>query len=159
MSTRLVAVLGYSDRATDGLHPVCAARLARAEKEVRPDDVLLFSGWSRRPLRRPTEADLMAVTWTTPVRARVVDRTARTTLGNARGIARLARKLDANEVVLVTSSWHARRASALVRASLVGSRSTVRVIGSDERITPARGLRELLAWTLVPFLVLVARTR
>jgi uncharacterized SAM-binding protein YcdF (DUF218 family) len=159
VSTRLVAVLGYSERATAGLHPVCEARLARAQEEARPDDVVLFSGWARRPPGRPSEADLMAKAWAVPVRSRLVDRGARTTLGNAVGIARLARDLGAEEVLLVTSSWHGRRASALVRASLVGSPIRIRVAGTDERITARRGARELVAWALVPLLALVARTR
>jgi uncharacterized SAM-binding protein YcdF (DUF218 family) len=159
VSTRLVAVLGYSERATAGLHPVCAARVARAEQEARPDDVVLFSGWSRRALDAPAEADLMARAWTVPVQARVVDRGARTTLGNALGVARLARTLDAEEVVLVTSSWHGRRASALLRASLVGSATGLRVVRTEEPITARRSVRELAAWALVPLLALVARTR
>jgi len=159
VSARLVAVLGYSDRRTRGLHPVCAARLARAEAEARPEDVVLFSGWARGAPESPAEADLMANAWTTPVRARHVDRGARTTLGNARGVARLARELGAAEVVLVTSSWHGRRAAALVWASLGGSTTTVRVANTDEPITARRGLRELAAWTVVPVLALVARTR
>ena len=52
MSTRLVAVLGFSDGRTTGLHPVCAARLARAEREVRAEDVVLFTGWARGRVAR-----------------------------------------------------------------------------------------------------------
>jgi uncharacterized SAM-binding protein YcdF (DUF218 family) len=157
--TRLVAVLGYSDGHTRDLHRVCAARLARAEQAAGPDDVVLFSGWARRG-SSAAEADLMARAWRAPVRARLVDRHARTTLGNAIGIARLARKLGADEVVLVTSSWHARRASALLRAALAGSGATLRTASADERVVPLRGVRELASWTLVPLLALVAtRTR
>ncbi len=60
----------------------------------------------------------------------VADGDARTTAGNARAVAAAARELDADEVVLVTSSWHARRARLLVRAAL----------GADVRlevVTPA----------------------
>ena len=155
--TRLVAVLGYSDSTTAGLHPVGASRLARAVAETGPDDVVLFSGWARRSA--PTcEADLMARAWTAPARARLVDRTARTTLGNAISVARAARRLDADEVVLVTSRWHARRAAALVRAALRGSgaRAALRVVATDEAVTPRRGLREAASWTIVPVLTLVA---
>jgi hypothetical protein len=155
--TRLVAVLGYSDSTTAALHPVGAARLARASAEVGPDDVVLFSGWARRAASTP-EADLMARMWTTPTRARLVDRRARTTLGNAIGVARTARGLDADEVVLVTSRWHARRAAALVRAALRGSRcrARLRVVTTDERVTPRRRVREAASWTVVPVLALVA---
>ena len=153
--TRLVAVLGYSDRGGADLHPVCAARLARAERETRPDDVVLFSGWARRGLSA-TEADLMARAWPAGAHMRIVDRGARTTLGNAIGVGRAARRLDADEVVLVTSSWHGRRSAALVRAALFGSGARLRVATTAEPTTPARGLRELVAWTVVPLLVLVA---
>jgi uncharacterized SAM-binding protein YcdF (DUF218 family) len=102
----------------------------------------------------------MAEAWKAPVRARVVDRHARTTLGNALSVSRLARKLGADEVVLVTSSWHARRASVLLRAALVGSGARLRKATADERVTPLRAARELASWTIVPLLALVAaRTR
>ena len=153
--TRLVAVLGYSDATTAELHPICAARLARAAAEVRADDVVLFSGWARRSASA-TEADLMARMWTTPARVRLVDRRARTTVGNAVGIARAARSVGADEVVLVTSPWHARRAALLVRAALGGSGTALRLVSTDERATPRRGLREAASWTVVPMLALVA---
>ena len=155
--TRLVAVLGYSDSTTADLHPVGAARLAAAAAEAGAEDILLFSGWSRRSGSTP-EADLMAQMWTTTARARFVDRHARTTLGNAIGVARAARRVDADEVVLVTSRWHARRAAALVRAALRGSGSgaTLRVVATDEPVTPRRKVREVASWTVVPVLALVA---
>ena len=157
---RLVAVLGYSDRTCADLHPVCAARLARAEQEAGPEDVVLFSGWARWTGDRTAEADLMTLAWDAPVRGRMVDRGARTTFGNAIGVARAARRLGVDEVVLVTSSWHARRASALVRAALAGSGTSVRVATTDEPNTAGRGVRELAAWAFVPLLALVAtRTR
>jgi uncharacterized SAM-binding protein YcdF (DUF218 family) len=153
--TRLVAILGYSDATTADLHPICAARLARAAAEARADDVVLFSGWARRSASAP-EAELMERMWTTPARARLVDRRARTTLGNAVGIARTARTVRADEVVLVTSRWHARRASVLVRAALAGSGTALRMVPTDERATPRHGLREAASWTVVPILALVA---
>ncbi len=153
--TRLIAVLGYSDSTTADLHPVCAARLARALAEARTDDVVLFSGWGRRSASAP-EADLMARMWTTPARASLVDRRARTTLGNALGIARAAQLVGADEVVLVTSRWHARRAAVLVRAALSRSGAMLRVVTTDERVTPRHGLREAASWTIVPVLALVA---
>ena len=155
MSTRLVAVLGYSDGTTVGLHPVGAARLSRAAAEVRPDDVVLFSGWARGSAPKP-EADLMARLWSTPARLRLVDRGARTTLGNAIGVARAARRVDADEVVLVTSRWHAQRAAALVRAALLGSGARLLVAPTDEPVTAGRGIREAVSWTIVPFLAIVA---
>jgi uncharacterized SAM-binding protein YcdF (DUF218 family) len=159
--TRLVAVLGYSDgRTGTALHPVCAARVARAEEEAAAaGDVVLFSGWARRG-GASSEADLMAATWSGATRRHIVDRGARTTLGNAIAVGRAARRIDATAVLLVTSSWHARRASVLVRAALLGSGTRLRVASTHEAATPARGVRELAAWTVVPLLAVVAaRTR
>jgi DUF218 domain len=158
--TRLIAVLGYSDVGGDAaLHPICAARVERARDAAEPDDVILFSGWARRG-RAASEADLMATAWSGGTQRRVVDRGARTTLGNAIAVGRVARRLDVTEVVLVTSRWHARRASVLVRAALVGSGTMLRVAATEDAATPARSLRELAAWTVVPALALVAaRTR
>lgn len=153
--TRLVAVLGYSDGTTAGLHPIAEARLLRAAAETRSDDVVLFSGWARGSAPAP-EADLMADAWTTPARARLIDRGARTTLGNAIGIAQAARRVRADEVVLVTSHWHARRARTLVRAALLGTNTTVRVATVRGSPTTGRGLREVASWTIVPLLALVA---
>jgi len=156
---RLIAVLGYSDGRTNALHPVCAARLARAEREVTSDDSVLLSGWARRRTSAP-EADLMARAWTSPVRKVILDRNARSTVGNAVGVARAARRAGAHEVVLVTSGWHGRRASALARAALFRSRTKVTLATTDEPATHAARLRELACWTLLPFLAVVAvRTR
>jgi uncharacterized SAM-binding protein YcdF (DUF218 family) len=156
--TRIVAVLGFSTGRSDALHPVCAARLARAEQEARADDVVLFSGWARG--RVPVaEAALMGRAWSSPVRARVVDRRARTTLGNAIGIARLARRLGADEVVLVTSGWHRRRAAALARIALHRTGARLDVVASDEKAPLVSRPRELASWLVVPLLAIVARTR
>ncbi|MGH3065457.1 MAG: YdcF family protein [Gaiellaceae bacterium] len=156
---RLVAVLGYSDRRTDALHPVCAARLARAEREVRPGDTVLLSGWARGRARAP-EAELMARAWTAPARRVILDRGARSTLGNVSGVARAARRAGAREVVLVTSGWHGRRAGILARAALVGPHTKVTLATTDERGTRRQRARELACWAVVPVLALVAaRTR
>jgi len=157
---RLVAVLGYSDRRrASALHPVCAARLARAEAEVRREDTVLLSGWARGR-SSPTEAELMAGAWSTPVRRLLLDRNARSTVGNVLGAARAARQTGAREVVLVTSHWHARRASTLARAALVRSRTKVTVVAADDPAPLTARLRELACWTLLPVLAIVAaRTR
>jgi uncharacterized SAM-binding protein YcdF (DUF218 family) len=158
--TRLVAVLGYSDAgARTGLHRVCQARIARAEEYAGPEDVVLFTGWARGG-RATSEAELMAAAWTTPSRRLLVDRGARTTLGNAIAVGRAARGLNATEVVVVTSRWHARRAGVLVRAALLGTGAKLRVVPTAETANRVTGLRELAAWTVVPLLALVAtRTR
>jgi uncharacterized SAM-binding protein YcdF (DUF218 family) len=156
---RLVAVLGYSDRHGDALHPVCAARLARAESEVRPGDAVLLSGWARRRTEAG-EAELMAGAWRADARHVILDRTARSTVGNAVGIARAARRVGAREVVVVTSGWHGRRASVLARAALAGSHVNVTLATTDERGTYRARVRELACWVTLPFVAIVAaRTR
>jgi uncharacterized SAM-binding protein YcdF (DUF218 family) len=114
---RLVAVLGYSTRQGGELHPVCAARLRAAEEVAAGADAVVLSGWARRP-HHPSEAELMTAAWHGPDVPLVPDGDARTTAGNARGVARLARESGATKVVAVTSAWHRRRAQALLRAAL-----------------------------------------
>ena len=60
---RVVVVLGYADGGRDALHPVAAARLARAAEISTDDDVVVLSGWARVPGTR-SEAELMAAAWT-----------------------------------------------------------------------------------------------
>ena len=114
---KLVAVLGYSRRRGEGLHPVCADRLAAAESTADGVDAVLLSGWSRRP-GRASEASLMQAAWRGPNVPLLDDGDARTTVGNARAVAAAAKAIEATEVVVVTSSWHRRRAGSLVRAAL-----------------------------------------
>lgn len=154
---RLVVVLGYSDR-RDGLHAVCAARLRRAETEAGPDDVILLSGWSRRR-SRASEAELMAEAWDGMSTQLVLDRGARTTLGNAVGAATVANERGAREVVLVTSGWHGRRARALLDAALGGSGVAAELALTDERGTRRARLREVACWSIVPVQKRLARAR
>ena len=114
---RLVAVLGYSTWRGEGLDPICGARLELAGALATETDAVLLSGWSRRR-HRPSEAELMRQAWQGPEVRLLADGDARTTVGNARAVAAAARDVGADEVVLVTSSWHARRARLLVRALL-----------------------------------------
>ena len=146
---RLVAVLGYSNRSLHGLHPVCAARLACAREEAEPGDVVLLSGRSRGRRAVP-EAELMARAWGVPASRLVVDRNARSTFGNVRGVAAAARALAVGEVVLVTSGWHGRRASVLLRAALRGGGLRVTLAATAERGTLGAHVRELACWPLVP---------
>jgi uncharacterized SAM-binding protein YcdF (DUF218 family) len=155
---RLIAVLGYSDQRTKALHPVCAARLALAESVVRHDDTVLLSGWARRRSGH-AEAELMAHAWKADVDRIVLDRDARSTVGNALGIARAARRMGAREVVLVTSGWHGKRASLLVRAALAGSQVTVASATTHERPTSRARLRELVCWLALPVLAVVVARR
>jgi hypothetical protein len=105
---RLVAVLGYSPRRVDGMHDICAQRLRHAE--TLEADAVLLSG----------ESDVMEPQWAGPDVPLLTDGDARNTRQNAAGIAKAARRLNATEVVLVTSRWHAFRARLLVRSVLPG---------------------------------------
>ncbi|HEY7178835.1 MAG TPA: YdcF family protein [Gaiella sp.] len=146
---RLIAVLGYSDREAACLHDVCAARLRRAEREARPDDVVLLSGWARNG-EAASEAEHMARAWEGAAQRILLDGRARTTVGNVIGTAALVRRLDAGEVVLVTSRWHARRAGLLLRWALRPSGSTLMLAATDEAGSVGTRLRELACWALVP---------
>jgi uncharacterized SAM-binding protein YcdF (DUF218 family) len=115
----LVAVLGYSGRRGDALHDVCAKRLRQAEELVDDADAVLLSGWGRRR-NGAGEAELMRAAWNGGDVPLLVDDKPRSTVENAVGVATTARRLDATEVTVVTSRWHAFRAGALVRAALPG---------------------------------------
>jgi uncharacterized SAM-binding protein YcdF (DUF218 family) len=65
-------------------------------------------------------------------------------------VARTACSLGISDVVVVTSSWHGRRAGALVRAALRGSDTTVSVVAAGDRGSIRARLRELLCWLFVP---------
>ena len=153
---RLVAVLGYSDWRHRSLHPVCAARLEVGERAAEGADAVLLSGWARTP-GRESEAALMLAAWRGPEVPLLAD-DARTTVGNARAVAAAARELGADEVVVVTSSWHRLRARLLLRAAL----------GPDvaiELVSPARSRRLLLlgregvCLLLLPLQLLAVRRR
>jgi len=146
---RLIAVCGYSDGTETGLHPICVERLRRAEREARPDDVVLLSGWARHGSAR-SEAELMARSWSAPCDRVVVDSDARSTLANVAAAARLARAVGAREVLLVTSRWHARRALALLRRAMHGSTTPLAVAVTNGRPSPAARARELACWAVVP---------
>ena len=147
---RLIAVCGYSDGRGTGLHAICERRLRWAEGEARPDDVVLLSGWARGSDAAP-EAELMARSWNGSCRRLYVDRSARSTLGNVTAAAGLARAVNASEVLLVTSSWHARRAGTLLRTVMAGSGRTVGLATTDEQPSLATRMRELACWAIVPF--------
>jgi hypothetical protein len=148
VNRRLIAVLGYSDGG-ESLHAICAARLRRAEAEAREGDVVLLSGWARRRNRR-TEAELMSEAWRGSLVELVVAGDARTTFGNARAAVAAATRLGVDEIVLVTSAWHERRAAALFRAALRDRRLRL-TLARAGGIAPARARsREILCWLLVP---------
>jgi hypothetical protein len=155
-AVRLVTVLGYSRRSHEGLHPVCADRLAAAERAATDGDVVLLSGWSRRPAG-PPEAELMRAAWRGRAVRLLCDPNARTTVGNAAGVAAHARELGATEVVLVTSGWHAPRARLLVRAALGRGDVRVRTAKAPGRPAARELVREAACVAALPLQALRAR--
>ena len=133
---RLVAVLGYSGRRKRELHAICETRVRHAE--TLDADAVLLSG----------EAELMQGAWRGG--DVVLDTRARNTRENARAVAETARRLEADEVVVVTSAWHALRARTLVRAAIDDPTVTV-TSSSPPGPRPARLLaRELACLAALP---------
>jgi DUF218 domain len=158
VARRVVVVLGYSDRRGGALHPVCAARLARAAEIATADDVVVLSGWARVP-HRPAEAELMRQAWTGEAAEVVVDPDARTTAQNACNALDDIARSGAHEVVVVTSRWHARRAAAAFRWLLRRKEVRVTVESPAERGGAGSLLRELAVWPLLPLQLAQARGR
>ena len=152
---RVVAVLGFSARGGGDLHPVCAARVRRAAELATADDVVLLSGWARSRGER-SEAELMRRAWRGAATRIVLDDGARHTAENAVRAAGVARELDAAEVLVVTSRWHAPRAALLFRWYLRGSGVVVRVASAGGPLAPGPVAREAAVWPLVP--AQIART-
>ena len=148
-ASRVVVVLGYSDGGRDRLHPVAAARLARAAELSTEDDVVVLSGWARVPGTR-SEAELMAAAWSGRARELVVDPDARTTVGNAYNALNDIGRVGAHEVVVVTSRWHAPRARAAFRLLLWRRPIRVRAAFPPEPRNLGASLRELPLWLLLP---------
>jgi uncharacterized SAM-binding protein YcdF (DUF218 family) len=98
----------------------------------------------------------MRAAWQGPTVPLLADGDARTTMGNARAVAHAAKELDADEVVLVTSSWHARRARVLARA-LLPSHVRIRMVTPARTRPPRLIARELLY--LLPSRLLLRRHR
>jgi uncharacterized SAM-binding protein YcdF (DUF218 family) len=156
MSRRLVAVLGYSGRRHNGLHDVCAQRLRHAEQLAAAGDTVLLSGWARHT-DRTGEAELMRAAWRGAETELVADATARNTSENARAVSEAARELGADEVVVVTSAWHAPRARTLIRAALPGVR--VEASSPPGRRPLTLIARELACLALLPYHLLRIRIR
>lgn len=146
---RVVVVLGYSDGGVGQLHPVCAARLEAAASIVSDADVVVLSGWARVDGSR-SEAELMADAWHAPVAELVVDPDARTTIGNAANAMNDVFRVGARQVVVVTSTWHARRARVAFRWLLRYTGVRVTSVSPPGRSRSA-SLRELALWPLLPF--------
>lgn len=146
---RVLAVLGYSARGREGLHPICEARLRHAETIAAEADAVVFSGWSRAA-GDDGEAELMRQAWNGPEVPLVSETSARNTAENAAGIAAIARRLRADEVVVVTSRWHAPRARLLVRAALRGTGIPVRLSSPTDRFSLRMLAREAGCAVVLP---------
>ena len=157
-ATRVIVVLGYSDGGAGTIHPVCAARVARAAELATTDDVVVLSGWARVPGTR-SEAELMAAAWSGVAREVVVDPDAQTTVGNARNALDDIVRAGVDEVVVVTSRWHAARAGAAFRLLLRGRRVHVGTAYPAEPFALWPSLRELPLWLLLPLQLWHARNR
>jgi uncharacterized SAM-binding protein YcdF (DUF218 family) len=151
---RVVIVLGYSGGGAGELHPICAARLARAAEISTGDDVVVLSGWARGHHAR-SEAELMAAGWRGSSAELVVDPDARTTVENMVNALNDVLRVGAREVVVVTSAWHAPRAKAALRWLLRHTGVKVRSASPPERSLRA-SLRELTLWPLLPFQLAIA---
>ena len=147
---KLVVVLGYSDGRSEGLHPICAARLERAAAECADAGAVVLTGYGRRSDATP-EAALMRQAWRWPAARLICEPRARITAENAARVAALARELEAREVVVVTSWWHRLRARILFRAMLRGSGASVRLASAARPWSLRLLLRELGAFALVPW--------
>jgi hypothetical protein len=156
MTERVVAVLGYSGRDSSRLHPICAARLARAQELAGEGQPVILSGWARHPYGT-SEAELMRSEWTTPQAVLHSDVSAGTTAGNATNVAAAARALGAKELVVVTSRWHRPRARLLFRAALRGQKVKLSVEGAPGPRPPAVIARELVCLAFVPLQLLRVR--
>ena len=158
MSARLIAVLGYSARQPDGLHPVCAERLRHAERLAGDADTVLFSGWARGS-NGAGEAELMRGGWNGTGASLVSDTTARNTAQNAAIVAETARRVGASEVVIVTSRWHVLRARMLVHAALRQPGVSVTTSCPPGHPPAALVARELVCLAALPYHLLRLRGR
>ena len=98
----------------------------------------------------------MRAAWSGAAREVVVDPVARTTVENLANALNDVRRVEAREVVVVTSSWHARRATAAMRWLLRRRGIHVRAESPSGRSKRA-ALRELALWPLLPFQLWQAR--
>jgi uncharacterized SAM-binding protein YcdF (DUF218 family) len=141
MSDRVVAVLGYSRRGDSELHPVCADRVAHAQRLAVARGTVILSG----------EAELMRAAWSGPDVVLICDPDARSTVDNAANVAAVARTLGVRELVVVTSRWHRARTRLLLRAALRKSGISFSV-ETAEGARPLRlRLREVACLALLPF--------
>jgi uncharacterized SAM-binding protein YcdF (DUF218 family) len=141
LSERVVAVLGYSRRGDTKLHPVCADRVAHAQRLAVARGTVILSG----------EAELMRAAWSGPDVVLICDPDARSTVDNAANVAAAARTLGARELIVVTSRWHRARTTILLRAALRKSGIRLSVETADAARPLRLRLREVACLALLPF--------
>jgi uncharacterized SAM-binding protein YcdF (DUF218 family) len=141
MSDRVVAVLGYSRRGDTELHPVCADRVAHAQRLAFARGTVILSG----------EAELMRAAWSGPDVVLICDPDARSTVDNAANVAAVARTLGVRELVVVTSRWHRARTRILLRAALRKSGISISVETANGARPLRLRLREVACLALLPF--------
>jgi uncharacterized SAM-binding protein YcdF (DUF218 family) len=92
----------------------------------------------------------MAAAWRGDTLAVVPETESRSTVGNARAIARYVAEVGADEVVVITSSWHQPRAALLFRAALRGSGARLRVLATERSWPLGPVLREVACFVALP---------
>jgi uncharacterized SAM-binding protein YcdF (DUF218 family) len=157
MAKRVVAVLGYSGRNDLELNAICRARLRRAEALVEPDDTVVLSGWGRVADR--SEAALMAAAWAGAAAKLILDQDSRSTAANAASVVAHAKAAGADELVVVTSSWHRPRATILLRAALHGTDIRLRMVSAPRSWPVLPTTRELACLLFLPLQLAVVRQR
>ena len=100
----------------------------------------------------------MLAAWRGPGVPLLADDDARTTVGNARAVAAAARELGADEVVVVTSSWHRLRARLLLRAAL-GPGVKLELVSPTSTRRPLLLGREAVCLALLPLQLRAVRRR
>ena len=147
-TTRVVAVLGYSRRGDAVIHDICLQRLRRAESVSLPTDAVILSGRGRGS--GGSEGALMAAAWQGSAVALVPETESRSTVGNARAVARYANDVGADEVVVITSSWHRPRAALLFKSALRGRGTRVRVVAPERTWPVGPVVREAVCLLVLP---------
>ena len=92
----------------------------------------------------------MAAAWRGAARELVVDPDARTTVGNALNALNDIVRTGAREVVVVTSRWHAARATAAFRLLLWKRHVRVSAAFPPRAAKLGAMMRELPLWALLP---------
>jgi uncharacterized SAM-binding protein YcdF (DUF218 family) len=148
VAERVVAVFGYSRRSARELHPICAERITYAQEIAEGTDAVILSG--------SNEAEIMRAAWGDARAELLLDLEARHTVTNARNAVRAAKELGAEELVVVTSRWHAPRTSVFLR-SLAPDGLRVSVEGAPGRRHAQPVAREVLCFLLLPLQLAWAR--